>query len=129
VGFPWVATVGTLVYLGGLAQISESVFDSCLMDGCTGWRRMFYIDLPLVMGQVRMLTILAVIGALTSFNSVLVLTRGGPGYATSVPGLRMYERAFITGQFGYASAIGLLLFVLAITFTILITRFVRPPTD
>ena len=129
VGFPWVAGIGTLVCLGGLAQISESVFDACLLDGCTGLRRVLTVDVPLVVSQLRLLIILSVIGALTSFESVLVLTRGGPGYATSVPGLRMFERGFTTGQFGYASAIGMLLFVLAMGSTFLINRFVRPYSE
>jgi len=78
------------------------------------------------MGQLRMLTILAVVGAITSFDSILVLTHGGPGYATMVPALTMYTRAFTTGQFGYASAIGLMLFVAAMALTVLISRSVRP---
>jgi len=102
------------------------VFDACLLDGCTGLRRLWVVDLPLVLGQVRFLTILAVIGALTTFERVMILTRGGPGYATSVPGLRMYERAFITGEFGYASAIGLLLFVFAMALMFVINRALRP---
>jgi ABC-type sugar transport system permease subunit len=129
VGFPWVAGVGTLIFLGGLGQISASVFDACRLDGSTGVRRALEIDLPLVMGQVRLLTILAVVGALTSFETILVLTRGGPGYATSVPGLTMFERAFTTGQFGLASAIGLLLFVLAIGLTVGINRVLRPYSE
>jgi raffinose/stachyose/melibiose transport system permease protein len=129
VGFPWVSGIGTLVFLGGLAQISDSVFDACLMDGCGGLRRLWSVDIPLVLGQVRFLTILAVINSLTSFERVLILTRGGPGYATSVPGLRMYERAFTTGQFGFASAIGLLLFVFAMSFTFIINRMMRPETE
>ena len=129
VGFPWVSGIGTLVFMGGLAQISDSVFDACLLDGCTGLRRIWYVDIPLVLGQVRFLTILSVIGSLTSFERVLILTRGGPGYATSVPGLRMYERAFTTGQFGFASAIGLLLFVFAMSLTFIINRSLRPETE
>ncbi|MDI9547832.1 MAG: sugar ABC transporter permease [Chloroflexota bacterium] len=129
VGFPWVSGIGTLVFLGGLAQISESVFDACLIDGCTGLRRIWQVDIPLVLGQVRFLTILSVIGSLTTFERVMILTRGGPGYATSVPGLRMYERAFVTGEFGYASAIGLLLFAFALFLLFVINRLLRPHTE
>jgi raffinose/stachyose/melibiose transport system permease protein len=129
VGFPWVATTNTLIYLGGLAQISESVFDACLLDGCTGITRILRVDIPLVLGQVRLLAILAAINALTSFNSVLILTRGGPGYATYVPGYRMYEQAFISGQFGYGSAIGLMLFGLAMLLTFIINKAIQPVTD
>jgi raffinose/stachyose/melibiose transport system permease protein len=126
VGFPWVATTNTLIYLGGLAQISDSVFDACLLDGCSGFTRIVLVDIPLVLGQVRLLMILAGINALTAFNSVLILTRGGPGYSTSVPGFRMYERAFISGEFGYGSAIGLMLFALAMVLTFTINKAIRP---
>jgi raffinose/stachyose/melibiose transport system permease protein len=129
VGFPWVATTNTLIYLGGLAQISDSVFDACLLDSCTGIQRVLRIDIPLVLGQVRMLTILAGINALTSFNSVLILTRGGPGYSTTVPGFRMYEQAFISGQFGYGSAIGLMLFVLAMVLTYMVNKAIKPVSE
>ena len=125
-GFPWVAGVGTLIYLGGLAQISPSVFDASLLDGSTGARRALQIDLPLVIGQVRLLLILAIVGALTSFETVLLLTQGGPGYATMVPGLTMFERAFTTGLFGLASAIGLMLFVFTIGLTLVVNWALRP---
>jgi raffinose/stachyose/melibiose transport system permease protein len=125
VGFPWIAGVGTLIFLGGLANISDSVIDACLLDGCQGLRRIRMIDIPLVLPQIRLLTVLASIASLTSFESVLVMTRGGPGYATSVPGLRMFERAFTTGEFGLASSIGLILFVLALLLTFVVSRMTR----
>ncbi|MYJ66138.1 MAG: sugar ABC transporter permease [Acidimicrobiales bacterium] len=126
VNFPWVASIGTLIFLGGLSQISSSVFDSCLLDGCSWLRGVVSMDLPLVMGQVRLLVILAMLGATQSFQIILVLTRGGPGYVTSVPGMTMYTRAFNTGQFGYASAIGLLLFILGLALIFLINKTLRP---
>ena len=129
VNFPWVATIGTLIVLSGLGQISESIFDSCLLDGCRGLRRIVSIDVPLVMGQVRLLVILAVLGATQTFQNILILTRGGPGYITSVPGLTMYTRAFNTGQFGYASAIGVMLFVLGLLLMFVINRTLRSPAD
>lgn len=124
-GFPWVSGLSTLVYLGGFGQISESVFDSCILEGCTGLRRAVQIDLPLVIGQVRLLTILSVVGAMTSFDRVLVLTNGGPGFATMVPALSMYKRAFVYLDFGVASAIGVLLFAAALGATLFINQVFR----
>jgi ABC-type sugar transport system permease subunit len=124
-GFPWVASIGTLIYLGGLSQIPDSIYDACLLDGCSAARRVLQIDLPLVLGQVRLLTILSVVGGITAFDRILVLTNGGPGFATMVPGLSMYKRAFTSQEFGYASAIGLLLFAVAICVTFLINRLIR----
>jgi len=128
-GFPWVSGVGTLIYLSGLAQISESVFDACSLDGCTGVRRMFQIDLPLVLGQVRLQTILSIIAGITSFQNILVLTGGGPGFSTYVPGLQMFYKAFRTQQFGYAAAIGLLLFALCMAATVIVNSSIRAHTE
>ena len=129
VGFPWVWGVGTLIYLGGLGQISSSVYEAAALDGCTGLGRVFRMDLPLVLGQVRLLAILAVVGTITSFQDILVLTNGGPGFATMVPGLSMYHSAFRAQQFGYSSAIGLMLFIIAMSATIIINRIIRPVNE
>ncbi len=126
VGFPWIFGVSTLIFLGGLGQISSSIIEASAIDGCTRLQRVLRIDLPLVLGQVRLLMILAVLEAIQSFQTILVLTQGGPGYVTLVPALQMYRRAFNTGAFGYASAVGLLLFVITISLTIAINRAVRP---
>ena len=126
VGFPWVSGIGTLIYLGGLGQISESIYDACDLDGCTGVRRMVLIDLPLILGQVRLLAILSVIHAVAYFQNILILTDGGPGFATTVPGITMYHRAFRSQEFGYASAIGLVLFVVAMAATVAINRTLHP---
>jgi ABC-type sugar transport system permease subunit len=115
-----------LIYLGGLAQISEAVHDSARIDGCTGLKRIFLIDLPLVLGQVRLQTIMSVIGAITAFDRILVLTNGGPGFATMVPAMDMYQSAFVSNQFGYAAAIGVLLFLFAMLLTIVTNRLIRP---
>lgn len=126
VGFPWISGISTLIVLGGLAQMPDSVFDAALLDGCTGVQRWVRIDLPLILSQVRLLVILAVINGITSIQNILILTRGGPGYATSVPALRMFLRAFTTNEYGVGSAIGVLLFVIAMGITLLINRFLRP---
>ena len=129
VGFPWVWGVGTLIYLGGLGQISQSVYEAAALDGCTGVHRVLRIDLPLVLGQVRLLAILAVINAITAFQNILVLTNGGPGFATMVPGLTMFNSAFRAQKFGYSSAIGLILFVVAMSGTLIINRGIRPTNE
>ena len=129
VGFPWVWGVGTLIYLGGLGQISHSVYEAAALDGCTGLGRVLRIDLPLVLGQVRLLAILAVINAITAFQNILVLTDGGPGFSTMVPGLTMFHSAFRAQKFGYSSAIGLMLFVIAMAGTLIINRGIRPTSE
>ncbi|MGQ9487613.1 MAG: carbohydrate ABC transporter permease [Armatimonadota bacterium] len=111
IGFPWAGGLALLIYLAGLNQISGDVWDSCQVDGVSGLKRVWYVDLPLLLPQVRLLVILTLIGTLQDFGSILILTGGGPGLATHVPALHMYFQAFRFGHMGYAAAIGLTLFV------------------
>ena len=111
IGFPWAGGLALLIYLAGLNAISGDVWDSCQVDGVGGLKRVWYVDLPLLLPQVRLLVILTLIGVLQDFGSILVLTGGGPGLATHVPALHMYFQAFRFGHMGYAAAIGLTLFV------------------
>jgi len=125
VGFPWCGGLALLIYLAGLTGLSADVWDSGALDGATGWRRVLYLDLPLLRPQVRLLVTLTVIGTLQDFGSILILTGGGPGLATHVPALHMYFQAFRFGHMGYAAAIGFSLFVVIFTLAFLNQRWGR----
>ena len=56
---------------------------------------------------------------------MLIMTRGGPGMATYVPALRMHNQAFVYGHFGYGAAIGLMLFLLVLTMTVINMKVLR----
>jgi raffinose/stachyose/melibiose transport system permease protein len=129
IGFPFAAGTNVLIYLAGLQGIGESVIDAAKLDGAVGLRRIISIDLPLIMGQVRLLGILSLIGGIQGFGAQLVLTRGGPGYATMVPGMWMYETAFSYSRMGYASAIGTSMFIVILGLTLVIMRSVESSTE
>lgn len=129
VGFPWVSGLALLIYLAGLIAIPQDILDSCALDGATGWQRIWRIDLPLLRGQIRLLTALTLIGSLQDFGSLLVLTGGGPGLATHVPALHMYYQAFRFGNYGYASAIGFVLFLVILILTVTNMRFARSAVE
>ncbi|CAN5630064.1 sugar ABC transporter permease [soil metagenome] len=129
IGFPFAAGTNVLIYLAGLQGIGESVIDAARLDGATGLRRIISIDLPLIMGQVRLLGILSLIGGIQGFGAQLVLTHGGPGYATMVPGMWMYETAFSYSRMGYASAIGTSMFVIILGLTLVIMRSMQSSTE
>ncbi|RIK40211.1 MAG: sugar ABC transporter permease [Chloroflexi bacterium] len=124
-GFPWVSGVTVLIYLAGLQGISREVIDSAQVDGCTGLRRIFAIDVPLIMGQLKLITVLSIIGGLQSWVGIFVMTEGGPGTASMVPGLWMYNNAFLWNKMGYASAIGMILFLLIFALTLFNMKFVK----
>ena len=84
---------------------------------------------PLIFGQIRLMLILAVIGGLQNDTNILILTQGGPGTASMVPGLYLYDQAVQYFNFGYACAIGVILFVIILAFTILNMRYARSSVE
>lgn len=125
IGFPWIAGTSVLILLAGLNNIPGSILDYCRLEGVGPIRRFWSIDLHFIMGQLRLLLITGVIGLMQSFGMQLVLTKGGPGTATFVPGYHMYVNAFSYDQLGYASAIGLLLAGIILFFTLLGLRYLK----
>jgi raffinose/stachyose/melibiose transport system permease protein len=119
IGFPWVAGLNFLLYLAALQNIPGDIHDAVRMDGASAIRRVVSIDLPLVSAQVRLLITLALITVMQTFTQVWVLTQGGPGYATAVPGIALYQQAFEFSNFGYASAIGSAIFLVTLILTLL----------
>ena len=87
------------------------------------------IDLPLIRGQVRTILVLTIITQIQAFQTIILLTRGGPGYSTMVPGMAMYQNAFEFGRMGYASAIGVVLFVVMIIITVVSLNRLRSPVE
>jgi ABC-type sugar transport system permease subunit len=89
--------------------------------------KFFHIELPLILTQVRLNLILLVIATLQGYGLQLLLLgeSGGPGGRGMVPGLWMYNRAFIAGEFGYACAVGMILFAFILILTLVNHRFVR----
>jgi raffinose/stachyose/melibiose transport system permease protein len=119
IGFPWISGTNLLIYLAGLQSIPQSVLESCQLDGANFWQRFVKIDLPLLVGQLKLLLILGIINGMQAFQLQLMTTQGGPRNATMVPGLWMYRQAFVFSNFNYASAIGLSMFLVVLVLTII----------
>lgn len=126
VGFPFVSGLALLVFYAGLINIPESILDAAVVDGIGGVRMLLKIELPLLLRQVRVLLVLTILGTVQSYEVFLILTRGGPGYETMVPGLWMYLNGFSFNEMGYACCIGVVLFLLLLGFTIANFRFIQP---
>jgi ABC-type sugar transport system permease subunit len=129
IGFPFANGINILIYYAGLAAIPESVHEAAWLDGASGLRKFFRIDVPLVFSQIRLLVVLTLIGGIQSFEGVLVLTRGGPGFNSMLPGLWMYLNAFTFQRMGYACAIGVVLFLLILVLTLVNLRCLRTTED
>ena len=128
-GFPYVDGFGLLIYTAGLQAIPSEIKEASAVDGAGAFRTFFQIEVPQIVGQLRLMWVLAIINGVQNFTQVLILTKGGPGYATTVPGLVMYEEAFINQNMGKACAIGTMLFAVILGLTIFNLRVIRSRTD
>ncbi len=125
VNFPWIGGITFLIYLAGLMSISTELFEVSKLDGMNVWQRFIHLELPLVRSQLKLVMVLAIIQQIQSFENILVLTNGGPGQSTMTPALYLYLQGFSYSKMGYASAIGLVLFVLLMLLTWANNKFIK----
>lgn len=125
VNFPWVRGTAVLIYLAGLLGVNTEVWDATRLDGVGGFRRFFAIDVPLIMGQLKLMIIMTILNQTQHFVGILILTGGGPGWSTLVPGLYLYQNAFEHARMGYANAVGVVLFGFLMIVTVINMKFLR----
>ncbi len=113
----------TLLYQAGARQIPQSMYDAASMDGAGRMQQFFHITLPQLRYTIVTSTTLILIGSLTYFETVFIMTGGGPGYATRILPLHMYHQGFAAYDMGYASTIALTLVVFGLALSGLLIRF------
>src|SRR5262249_9228900 len=128
-GFPWVDGFGLLIYTAGLQAIPHETVEAAYIDGAGPIRTFYAVQIPQIVGQLRLMWVLAIVNGIQNFTQVLILTNGGPGYTTTVPGLLMYNEAFVNQRLGRACAIGTILFVVILTLTYVNLRFIRSSVE
>ncbi|WP_151771738.1 carbohydrate ABC transporter permease [Streptomyces abyssomicinicus] len=112
----------TLIYQGGARQIPEVLYQAAAIDGAGRVRQFFSITLPQLRHTMAMSSVLMVVGSLTYFETVLILTQGGPGTDTAILPYLMYEAGFRSYDFGYASAVATFLVFAATGLSLLMVR-------
>jgi raffinose/stachyose/melibiose transport system permease protein len=129
--FPWASGTYMLIYLAGLQNIPQDVVDASRLDGASTWARVFRIDMPLIMGQIKLIAILTVIQTLQRYVGIYILTNGegGPANSTMVPGAYLFQKAFNAHRLGYASAVGLVLFLFILTLTLVNQFLLKSESD
>jgi len=109
----------------GLVDIPEELIESARIDGAAGWKLIRSIIIPLSLPVLLSAVIFSINGTLKVFDTVIALTAGGPGNATTPLTLYMFRTSFAYGDYGYGSTIALMLTVLCLIFTVLIFRSTR----
>ncbi len=125
--FPWVGAFGVLIYLAGLQNISEDIYEAADIDGAGAFRIFWQLELPLIMTQVRINLVLMMIVTIQQWQNVYLFVgeSGGPNGVATIPGLLVFREAFSRGYFGYGCAVGFLLFLVTLTLTFFNNKFVR----
>ncbi|WP_022880224.1 carbohydrate ABC transporter permease [Microbacterium sp. B19] len=109
----------------GLLDIPDDIMESARLDGANGWRLVRSIVLPLSLPVLLSSIIFSINGTLKVFDSIVALTNGGPGTATTPLTLYMFQTSFSYGEYGYGASIALLLTILCLIVTVFIFRSSR----
>lgn len=114
-----------VVYLAALQSISPSYYEAARIDGATRLQLFRYVTWPQLRPTTFLLLILNVIHSFQVFDLIYVMTGGGPGFSTTMIVQYLYQQAFAASEMGYASAMGMVLFVLILLFTLVQWRINR----
>lgn len=108
-----------ILYLSGLQAIPRELYEAAKVDGANAFQRFKSITLPMLTPTTFFVSIMLTIACFKVFDLVSVMTNGGPGRATNVLVFNIYNTAFINYEFGYASAISMVLFAIVLFITII----------
>jgi raffinose/stachyose/melibiose transport system permease protein len=118
----------TILLLTGMSKIDQSLYESARMDGATAWQEFRSITVPSLRYEIGVCVTVTVIASLAAFDVIYVSTGGGPGSATTVPGLEIYRLAFYGRQVGLASALAVILILIVLLAVLPIQRLTREET-
>ena len=114
-----------LLFLAGLQTIPETLYEAAEVDGASSWQRFTRITVPMLSNTTFVVVILLIIESFNMFESIFVMTEGGPLGSTSTIMYYIYEQGFMSYNMGYASALAWIFFALILVFTLIQFRFRR----
>lgn len=116
-----------LLFMAGLQNIPKEIEEAALIDGANRWQSIRHITVPLLGSTIRTSVYLSVLGSLTQFALVWVMTKGGPVNASEVMATYMYRYSFVRFWLGYGSAVAFVMLLICLLFSIAYLRMVRQP--
>jgi multiple sugar transport system permease protein len=106
-----------ILFIAALQGVPKTIMDAAIMDGSSYWRRFFRIVLPWISPVVFFAIVYASIGALQVYESIVILTRGGPGDATRSMSIHIVEEAFDSFEIGYAASVSVIMTLIILIIT------------
>ncbi len=113
----WSSGNSVLIYLAGLQDIPESLYEAADIDGASFWQKLFLITIPMLSPTIFFNVVIGIISVFQYFVPAYVMTAGGPQYSTTFYSLYAYQNAFEDFKLGYASSMAWILFVIVMAFT------------
>ena len=117
------ASLGMIIFTSAIRGIPEHLFHAAKVDGAGVFAQTWFITLPALRWPISFVTIFQALALLVSFEYILLLTKGGPFYDTTVYALYVYRRAFEGGMYGYGAALSLFLIIIGIIVSLIGWRF------
>lgn len=114
-----------VIFMTGASSIPKELYECADLEGATGWQSVRYITFPLVKSFIKISTVLITASSIKAFDSIYILTGGGPNNASTVLALQMYNRAFKQMKYGYGSAISVLLMIVAIVIVSILQKAIK----
>lgn len=114
-----------MLYMAAITGIDSNYYEAAAIDGASGIQSFFYITLPLIKPMAKISITMSAIGSLKFFDLVYNMTKGGPSHKTEVLATYLYSKAFGSMNFGYASAISVVIMLLCILFSIIINKTIK----
>lgn len=106
-----------VMYMAGLYSLPTDALEAANVDGASPWQTFRYITLPLLKPMTLFVVITSIISYIQAYVQILIMTEGGPGTTTYLASYIIYDEAFVKYNFGYASALSFVLFVITAVFT------------
>jgi multiple sugar transport system permease protein len=111
-----------LVYSAALSEVPKEIEESAEMDGAAGYKRLWFVTLPMISRAILTNLMLITLQTLSVFGLIYAMTRGGPGTKSQTLPLYMYEQAFSFSQIGYGTAIALVMLLIGAVFSLIYLR-------
>jgi putative chitobiose transport system permease protein len=115
-----------VIYLAGLQSIPKDLYEAAAIDGSDGWQKHFDITIPLLKPYIILVAIISAIASMKIFEEVYIMSKGGPANSTKTVVYYLYEKGFDSLEMGYASAIGVVLFLAIFTISVLTVKAIAP---
>lgn len=118
-----------IIYLAALQGIPQSLYEAATTDGATGWQKLKYITLPMLTPNHFFVFMMLTINSFKAFDLIFVLTEGGPGTATTLLSMYIYNQSFSYMRYGMASAASMILFLIIGSITVVMFRMEKKFND